>query len=81
MELFAYGIIMYVGFIFVGKYIWVYAVGSAPVIELSLQLQVIKMNLKIFQRGSLTIIIVSSVVMTLIAGNYCRLSCRNICKL
>ena len=58
----AYGIIMYVGFIFVGTYMG-YAVGSAPVISYHYGADELK---NLFKR-SLTIIIVSSVVMTLIA--------------
>lgn len=61
----AYGIIMYVGFIFVGTYIG-YAVGSAPVISYHYGAGN-KDELKNLFKRSLTIIIVSSVVMTLIA--------------
>lgn len=61
----AYGIIMYVGFIFVGTYMG-YAVGSAPVISYHYGAGN-KDELKNLFKRSLTIIIVSSVVMTLIA--------------
>ena len=61
----AYGIIMYVGFIFVGTYMG-YAVGSAPVISYHYGADN-KDELKNLFKRSLTIIIVSSVVMTLIA--------------
>lgn len=61
----AYGIIMYVGFIFVGTYMG-YAVGSAPVISYRYGAGN-KDELKNLFKRSLTIIIVSSVVMTLIA--------------
>lgn len=61
----AYGIIMYVGFIFVGTYMG-YAVGSAPVISYHYGAGN-KDELKNLLKRSLTIIIVSSVVMTLIA--------------
>ncbi len=61
----AYGIIMYVGFIFVGTYMG-YAVGSAPVISYHCGAGN-KDELKNLFKRSLTIIIVSSVVMTLIA--------------
>ena len=61
----AYGIIMYVGFIFVGPYMG-YAVGSAPVISYHYGAGN-KDELKNLFKRSLTIIIVSSVVMTLIA--------------
>ena len=61
----AYGIIMYVGFIFVGTYMG-YAVGSAPVISYHYGAGN-KNELKNLFKRSLTIIIVSSVVMTLIA--------------
>lgn len=61
----AYGIIMYVGFIFVGTYMG-YAVGSAPVISYHYGAGN-KDELKNLFKKSLTIIIVSSVVMTLIA--------------
>lgn len=61
----AYGIIMYVGFIFVGTYMG-YAVGSAPVISYHYGAGN-KDELKSLFKRSLTIIIVSSVVMTLIA--------------
>lgn len=60
-----YGIIMYVGFIFVGTYMG-YAVGSAPVISYHYGAGN-KDELKNLFKRSLTIIIVSSVVMTLIA--------------
>ena len=60
----AYGI-MYVGFIFVGTYMG-YAVGSAPVISYHYGAGN-KDELKNLFKRSLTIIIVSSVVMTLIA--------------
>lgn len=61
----AYGIIMYVGFIFVGTYMG-YVVGSAPVISYHYGAGN-KDELKNLFKRSLTIIIVSSVVMTLIA--------------
>ena len=61
----AYGIIMYVGFIFVGTYMG-YAVGSAPVISYHYGAGN-KDELKNLFKRSLTIIIVSSVVMTFIA--------------
>lgn len=61
----AYGIIMYVGFIFVGTYMGC-AVGSAPVISYHYGAGN-KDELKNLFKRSLTIIIVSSVVMTLIA--------------
>ena len=61
----AYGLIMYVGFIFVGTYMG-YAVGSAPVISYHYGAGN-KDELKNLFKRSLTIIIVSSVVMTLIA--------------
>ena len=61
----AYGIIMYVGFIFVGTYMG-YAVGSAPLISYHYGAGN-KDELKNLFKRSLTIIIVSSVVMTLIA--------------
>ena len=61
----AYGIIMYVGFIFVGTYMG-YAVGAAPVISYHYGAGN-KDELKNLLKRSLTIIIVSSVVMTLIA--------------
>ena len=61
----AYGIIMYVGFIFVGTYMG-YAVGSAPVISYHYGAGN-KDELKNLFKRSLTIIIVSSAVMTLIA--------------
>lgn len=61
----AYGIIMYVGFIFVGTYMG-YTVGSAPVISYHYGAGN-KDELKNLFKRSLTIIIVSSVVMTLIA--------------
>ena len=61
----AYGIIMYVGFIFVGTYMG-YAVGSAPVISYHYGAGN-KDELKNLFKRSLTIIIVSFVVMTLIA--------------
>lgn len=61
----AYGIIMYVGFIFVGTYMG-YAVGSAPVISYHYGAGN-KDELKNLFKRSLTIIILSSVVMTLIA--------------
>ena len=61
----AYGIILYVGFIFVGTYMG-YAVGSAPVISYHYGAGN-KDELKNLFKRSLTIIIVSSVVMTLIA--------------
>lgn len=61
----AYGIIMYVGFIFVGTYMG-YAVGSAPIISYHYGAGN-KDELKNLFKRSLTIIIVSSVVMTLIA--------------
>ena len=61
----AYGIIMYVGFIFVGTYMG-YAVGSAPVISYHYGAGN-KDELKNLFKRSLAIIIVSSVVMTLIA--------------
>ena len=61
----AYGIIMYVGFIIVGTYMG-YAVGSAPVISYHYGAGN-KDELKNLFKRSLTIIIVSSVVMTLIA--------------
>ena len=61
----AYGIIMYVGFIFVGTYMG-YAVGSATVISYHYGAGN-KDELKNLFKRSLTIIIVSSVVMTLIA--------------
>ena len=61
----AYGIIMYVGFIFVGTYMG-YAVGSAPVISYHYGAGN-KDELKNLFKRSLTIIIGSSVVMTLIA--------------
>ncbi|MEE0523246.1 MAG: MATE family efflux transporter [Lachnospira sp.] len=61
----AYGIIMYAGFIFVGTYMG-YAVGSAPVISYHYGAGN-KDELKNLFKRSLTIIIVSSVVMTLIA--------------
>lgn len=61
----AYGIIMYMGFIFVGTYMG-YAVGSAPVISYHYGAGN-KDELKNLFKRSLTIIIVSSVVMTLIA--------------
>ena len=61
----AYGIIMYVGFIFVGTYMG-YAVGSAPVISYH-YVAGNKDELKNLFKRSLTIIIVSSVVMTFIA--------------
>lgn len=61
----AYGIIMYVGFIFVGTYMG-YAVGSTPVISYHYGAGN-KDELKNLFKRSLTIIIVSSVVMTFIA--------------
>ena len=61
----AYGIIMYVGFIFVGTYMG-YAVGSAPVISYHYGAGN-KDELKNLFKRSLTIKIVSYVVMTLIA--------------
>lgn len=61
----AYGIIMYVGFIFVGTYMG-YAVGSAPVISYHYGAGN-KDELKNLFKRSLAIIIVSSVIMTLIA--------------
>ena len=61
----AYGIIMYVGFIFVGTYMG-YAVGSAPVISYHYGAGN-KDELKNLFKRSLTIIIVSSFFMTFIA--------------
>ncbi len=67
----AYGVIQYIGFIFIGVFLG-YSVGSAPIIGYQYGAQN-NAELKNVYKKSLTIIIALGVIMTLIAGVFARL--------